>query len=106
MEIRQFRFETRRKLGVLSVALAVLFAGATVDQGSSQTPQAATQERQGMAKQSKFYCSSKALSPVERTRHKTLTDKLDAARKAIVETEKGYEFQFSPSDVSLTELAT
>lgn len=108
MEIRQFRFEARRKLGAVSVALAVLFAGAIVDQVSSRTAQAATQEKQGMgmATESKFYCNSKALSPVERTRHKELTDKLGAARNAIVETEKGYEFRFSPSDVSLTELAT
>jgi len=30
---------------------------------------------------------------------------LMAAKKEIVETEKGYEFQFSPEDVSLAELA-
>src|SRR6266581_2353044 len=46
-----------------------------------------------------------ALNPAERVRHKELTDKLIAARKEIVETEKGYEFQYSPSNVSLAELA-
>ncbi len=55
--------------------------------------------------QSKFFCNSKALTPEERAHHKQLTEKLLAARKEIVETEKGYEFQFSPKNVSLAELA-
>jgi hypothetical protein len=55
--------------------------------------------------QTKFYCNIKALTPEERVRHKQLTEKLMAARKEIVETEKGYEFQYSPSEVSLAELA-
>jgi len=55
--------------------------------------------------QSKFYCNIKALTPEERARHKQLSEKLMAARKEIVETEKGYEFQFSPADVTLAELA-
>ncbi len=62
-------------------------------------------EKQTMTRQSKFYCNSKALNPNERARHKQLTDKLVAARKDIVETEKGYEFQFAPANVSLAELA-
>jgi len=61
-------------------------------------------ERQATV-QSKFYCNIKALTPEERARHKQLSEKLMAARKEIVESEKGYEFQFSPSDVSLAELA-
>ena len=55
--------------------------------------------------QSKFYCNIKALTPEERVRHKQLGEKLMAARKEIVETEKGYEFQYSPADISLAELA-
>ncbi len=62
-------------------------------------------ERQVETTQSKFYCNIKALNPVERVRHKHLSDKLTAARKEIVETEKGYEFQYSPADISLAELA-
>jgi hypothetical protein len=62
-------------------------------------------ERQTTPMQSKFYCNSKALNPTERARHKQLSEKLAAERKEIVETEKGYEFQFSPSDISLAELA-
>jgi hypothetical protein len=55
--------------------------------------------------QSKFYCNTKALNPTEGSRHKQLSEKLAAERKEIVETEKGYEFQFSPTDISLAELA-
>jgi hypothetical protein len=62
-------------------------------------------ERQVATVQSKFYCNIKALTPEERVRHKQLSEKLMAARKEIVETEKGYEFQFRPEDVSLAELA-
>jgi len=62
-------------------------------------------EKQVATTQSKFYCNIKALTPEERARHKQLSEKLTAARKEIVEIEKGYEFQFSPQDVSLAELA-
>ena len=84
--------------------LALLVVGA----GSEQTfhPGAsASAERQTTTVQSKFYCNIKALTPAERTHHTQLTEKLMGARKEVVETEKGYEFQYSPSDVSLTELA-
>ncbi len=55
--------------------------------------------------QSKFYCNIKALTPEERAHHKQLGDKLMAARKQIVEMPQGYEFQFSPQNVTLSELA-
>ncbi len=61
-------------------------------------------ERQATV-QSKFYCNTKALTPEDRAQHKQLSEKLMAARKEVVETEKGYEFQFSPGDVTLAELA-
>lgn len=53
----------------------------------------------------KFYCNTKALTAEERAYHKQLGDKLMAARKATLETEKGYELQFGPQDVTLAELA-
>ncbi|HXJ05290.1 MAG TPA: hypothetical protein VNH65_09345 [Candidatus Acidoferrum sp.] len=52
----------------------------------------------------KFYCNIKALSPSERARHKVLTEKLLAARNETIETEKGYEFQYSPDKVSIAEV--
>jgi hypothetical protein len=62
-------------------------------------------EKQVATTQSKFYCNTKTLTPAERARHKQLGDKLAAERRAVVETEQGYEFQFSPKSVSLAELA-
>jgi hypothetical protein len=51
-----------------------------------------------------FYCNVKALSPIERARHKALTEKLLAAKNETIETEKGYEFQYSPDKVSIAEV--
>jgi hypothetical protein len=62
------------------------------------------QEKEAMT-QAKFYCNTKALNSSERAHHKLLTDKLVANRTRIVETDKGYEFQYSPSTISLAELA-
>jgi hypothetical protein len=52
-----------------------------------------------------FYCNMAALSGEERTKQKALTDKLMAMKKETVEIAQGYEFQFSPKSVTLTELA-
>src|SRR5215467_5164591 len=52
-----------------------------------------------------FYCNTKALSPVERTRHEALTKKLLPVRRAAVEIEEGYELQFNPADVTVAEIA-
>ena len=54
---------------------------------------------------SKFLCNIKALAPAERIHHKELTEKLISNRTEIVESEKGYEFEFDPSVVSIAELA-
>ncbi|HKV61019.1 MAG TPA: hypothetical protein VJO16_03835 [Candidatus Acidoferrum sp.] len=62
-------------------------------------------ERQVATVQSNFYCNTKALTAEERARHKQLSEKLMAARKKVVESETGYEFQYSPADVSLAEVA-
>jgi hypothetical protein len=64
-----------------------------------------SQEKQAATTPSRFYCNIKALTAEERAHHKQLSQKLAAARKEIVETEKGYEFQYSPADISLAELA-
>jgi hypothetical protein len=99
--------DTRRKLvvagGMSLAALAV--GGEAVSLRALDSARTAGQEKQIVTAQSKFYCNSKALRPEERARHKQLTDKLTSMRKEVVETEKGYEFQYSPSDVSLLELA-
>jgi hypothetical protein len=62
-------------------------------------------ERQTRTMQNKFYCNIRALTPAERAHHTELTDKLMRSRREMVETEKGYEFRYGPSDVSFLELA-
>jgi hypothetical protein len=79
--------------------LGLALASATV-----QAVPGTEQEKEEMT-QAKFYCNAKALNPSERAHHKLLTDKLVAKRTQIVETEKGYEFQYSFATISLAELA-
>jgi hypothetical protein len=106
MKNRKERFVTTRKKSAAGATLALWIGGSggmgLAAQGSTIVVEA---ERQVAAVQSKFYCNSKALTAEERARHKLLTDKLMSVRKEIVETEKGYEFQYRPGDVSLAELA-
>jgi len=88
------------------VAGAVLIVALENCGGYTGTARAGlTRQEQPAVAQSKFYCNAKALSPTERARHKVLTDKLVSQRTRVVEIEKGYEFQYSPSMVSLAELA-
>jgi hypothetical protein len=51
-----------------------------------------------------FCCNLGAFSPDERTSHLVSTDRLIAARTSAVETANGYEFQFSPTTISIAEL--
>ena len=100
------KFTPTWKLSLLGAALALLMAGtgAVRMQAQAETKKM-NAEGQQMTTQSKFYCNRQALNPTERAHHKQLSDKLLATRTNIVETEKGYEFQFSPSTISLAELA-
>jgi hypothetical protein len=104
-KIEQFAGMSKRS-AVGGAVLAMLIAGtATTAVPSSDMTAQANTEKQMNSTQSKFYCNIKALTPEERAHHKQLGDKLMAARKEIVEMDKGYEFQFSPKDVTLAELA-
>ncbi len=97
--------ETRAAV-TAGAALALLIAGGEAAGLFAQKPPALmNQEKQVATTQTKFYCNIKALTAAERARHKQLSEKLMSARKEIVETEKGYEFQYSPVEVSLAELA-
>ena len=87
------------------VAIVALTVGGAPGMWAQDLATKTSREKETMTTQTRFYCNNKALNPTERARHKQLTDKLIAARKEIVETEKGYEFQYSPSTVSLAELA-
>ena len=100
------RFVEANKKGAAIATLALwIGGGGTMGLKAQNSAILVQPERQAATVQSKFYCNIKALTPEERARHKQLSEKLMAARKEIVETDKGYEFQFSPSDVSLADLA-
>lgn len=95
-----------RKRTAAATALALLLTGNGAGPVHGQnTPATSNTKKKTMTTATKFFCNTKALTLVERTHHKGLTDKLIASRKEILETEKGYEFQYSPSTVSLAELA-
>lgn len=99
----------KQKTECLAAALAALTLCAESVGASGPTSRSAQglgrADRQAMTTEGKFYCNTKALGPEEQARHKRLSHKLTAARKAIAETEKGYEFRFSPQDVTIAELA-
>ncbi len=100
------RFVTVSKKSAAGVTLALwIGSGAAMGLAAQGSAIVVRPEGQMATVQSKFYCNIKALTAEERARHKQLSEKLLAARKEIVETEKGYEFQYSPGDVSLAELA-
>ena len=100
------RFVTVSKKGAAGVTLALwMGSGAAMGLAAQGSAIVVRPEGQMATVQSKFYCNIKALTPEQRARHKQLSEKLMAAKKEIVETEKGYEFQFSPGGVSLPKLA-
>jgi hypothetical protein len=89
----------KRGLGVLGLACAMASASAGEGWQKRGGMDTATTDVHG-----NFYCNIKALTAGERARHKELTEKLLASRKETVETEKGYEFQYSPDRVSIAEV--
>jgi len=95
---------TRKRAAATALALLLTGSGAGLVHGQDK-PATTNTEKKTMTTAGKFYCNTKAFTAAERTHHKELTEKLIASRKEIVETKKGYEFQYSPSTVSLAELA-
>jgi len=90
--------QVQMAIAVLILALessAVPVANAGTKSSEQETP---------AVSQAKLYCNIKALDPATRARHKQLTDKLIAQRTQVVETEKGYEFQYTPAAMSVAEL--
>ena len=100
---KKFRMTLIIAIAMGLAALAEGSAVARVTPGHLAMP--SSQEKGAITVQGKFYCNSKALTAAERARHKLLTEKLISVRKEVVETEKGYEFQYGPADVTLAELA-
>jgi hypothetical protein len=100
------RFVTAGKKSAASLTLAAWMAGGGAMGEAAQSSAARKEpERQVATVQSKFFCNTKALTPEERARHKLLGEKLTAARKETVEMPTGYEFQFSPKNITIAELA-
>ena len=106
MTVQRERNGRKRKQRLAVAGLAAMLSSGASIQASPQETKTEKKEKQVLTTQNKFYCNIKALSPAERVSHKQLTDRLIAARKETVETEKGYEFQYSPSNISLAELAS
>ncbi len=98
-EWKQRRQSIGRRIGVLAVALSI--AGAAAGRG---LPKQDGKDSGATKVEGKFYCNIKALSLQERARLKELTQRLLAARTDTIETEKGYEFQYSPDKVSIAEV--
>jgi hypothetical protein len=83
---------------------AVLLGGGASPLCSHNSQETKAVEPGPVTTDNRFFCNTKALNPAEREQHKQLTDKLISTRTQIVELDKGYEFQFRPSDTSLAEL--
>ena len=96
----------KKLAAVAGTSLAALTMGAA-SKGyvTHESVWAGNQEKQIVKDGGKFFCNTKALPAAERARHAQLTEKLMSVRKEVVETEKGYEFQYSPADISIVELA-
>jgi hypothetical protein len=103
MNMKKSLFTGTRKCCPAGATLALLVAASGACHADA-SPGGTNAERQATM-QSIFYCNVKALNSTERAHHKELTEKLIAARKEIVETGKGYEFQYDPATISLAELA-
>jgi hypothetical protein len=106
MSGKKKRFIGAGKGGAAAAAI-VLLAGASAAVNLPAQDAAAKTSKEGttLRTQNKFYCNIQALTPAERARHKELGDKMMKAKSATIETPNGYEFQYSPKDVSLAELA-
>jgi hypothetical protein len=103
---RNKRFLERSKQTAAAAALApFLMANTAASPAAQDSPVKTSKEGPSMGVEGKFYCNIKALTPAEWARHKELSDKMRKAKSETIETAKGYEFQYSPKDVSFTELA-
>jgi len=93
-----------KKAGVAAVAM--LSAAGAGGAGAPARSQSQESAKNGVVVvEGRYFCNVKALSTDERKRHEELTRKLLARHRELVETEKGYEFQYAPEDVSVAEVA-
>jgi hypothetical protein len=97
-KINQFT-SCRVKLAATTSVALVMAGSIPARTAANKSHQTEREDHRSMTTESKFFCNINALAPGERARHKQLTEKLISSRREIVETEKGYEFQFNPSVV-------
>ena len=105
MHIQTSQSRTARGVSIAVMLALTVSVIATRNISAQSSPVRTIQQGTAMTEQSKFYCDMKALSSAERAQHAKLTAKLIAVRTDIVDYPKGYEFQYSPSTMSLAELA-
>jgi hypothetical protein len=99
------KMKTARANGITVILAVAIGASSTGNIWARPSHAQEAQQNTVTTQQNKFYCNMKALNPTERSEHTKLTDRLIALRTNIVESSKGYEFQFSPSTMSIAELA-
>src|ERR1700676_5352939 len=97
--------EGAAKLAATTALALVMVCGVASPMTAHECRQTAKEDHLSMTTGSKFFCNIKALARAERAHHKQLTEKLISSRTEAVESEKGYEFQFNPTVVSIAELA-
>lgn len=97
------RFANAAKTGALALALVTATAGGNAE--AQRTSVRPDPPEATITSVSVFHCNMNALSSAERRSHERLTKKLISMRTHIVESEKGFEFQFDPRTVSIRELA-
>ena len=103
-KVNQFGYG--RAILMPTAALGIAIAGSAADRMAAyESRQLPTEDQRSITAGNKFFCNTNALAPAERAHHKQLTEKLIRNRIEIVEIEKGYEFQYNPSVVSIAELA-
>jgi hypothetical protein len=76
--------------------------------GSAKPAQAQKEPAKAAGDQSTpatFFCNATALNSSETAFHQRLTERLIASRNAVVELPKGYEFQYSPAQISVADVA-
>jgi hypothetical protein len=98
-------FKAAERYRPAAIGLAILIGAGGAVAIPVQAPATADGAATQRSESGDFRCNMHALTPAERAHHLRLTEKLIASRKAIVETPKGYEFQYAPSSMTLVELA-
>jgi hypothetical protein len=97
------KLPAKRKCGISATAAILLTIAVASLPVSAQSPSPAAGTDEPAT--GHFACNTAALTSAERSVQQRLTKRLFALRKAAIEYPKGYEFQFSPADISLAELS-